>query len=79
MDLRGIDLSGKPLPVMELLPGTGEFGNHQVTGHSQFGSLVFGIYFEERISMENIFFIFPFIYHRNSLSGKCLVVLVLWP
>ena len=39
MDLRGIDLSGKPLPVVEFLPGSGKFGNHQVTGHSQFGSV----------------------------------------
>ena len=40
MALRSIDLSGKPLPVVEFLPGSGKFGNHQVTGHSQFGSLV---------------------------------------
>ena len=41
MDLRSIDLSGKPLPVVEFLPGSGKFGDHQVTGHSQFGGLVF--------------------------------------
>jgi hypothetical protein len=54
MDLRSIDLNGKPLPVVELLPGMGKFRNHQVTGNSQFGSLVFGISFEDCISTENI-------------------------
>ena len=73
MDLRGIDLSGKPLPVVELLPGSGKFGNHQITGHSQFGSLVFGISFKDRISTENIFLVFPFIYGIAS-PGKCLLV-----
>ena len=73
MDLRGIDLSGKPLPVVELLPGSGEFRNHQVTCYSQFGSLVFGISFEDRISTENIFLVFPFIYGIAS-PGKCFLV-----
>ena len=50
MDLRSIDLSGKSLSVVELLPGSGKFGNHRVTSHSQFGSLVLGISFEDRIS-----------------------------
>lgn len=73
MALIRIDLSGKPLPVVEFLPGSGKFGNHQVTGHSQFGSLVFGVSFEDRISTENIFLIFPFIYGIAS-PGKCLLV-----
>ena len=71
--LISIDLSGKPLPVVEFLPGVGKFGNHQVTSHSQFGSLVFGISFEDRISTENIFLVFPFIYGIVS-PGKCLLV-----
>ena len=73
MALISIDLSGKSLTVVEFLPGTRKFRNHQVTGYSQFRSFVFGISFEDRISTKNIFLIFPFIYGIVS-PGKCLLV-----
>lgn len=64
MDSRGIDLSGKSLTVVELLRGSGKFRNHQVTGHSQFRSLVFGISFEDCIFSESFLFVFLFGHER---------------